>query len=1430
MRDRLLAHCRDIGQTSRHTGEITRSYLVIGDRCAGRLACLMVIAAALLLCVLPRVAVAERPLSAPNPASGPKLGYSLTPSKTEPYAVCPPATKGRVECMSIAVPTPAARAQARAEWLLGLGPEPPAEPSYEGTGRLEGFSPSELREAYGIHETGGSGQTVAIVDPYDDPNAEADLKVYRKEYKLSECTKANGCFKKVNQEGKEEKYPTSKYPINEKTGKVENWGLEISLDVDMVSAICPECKILLVEANDNSTSNMYAAEDEAAKWEEATTKKKSTEISNSWGEPEYSEETSANTHFNHEGIPITVAAGDHGYGVSYPAASKYVISVGGTELYKEKTEKNPRGWIEKQWTSTGATGSGCSAYEKKPKWQEDLGCENRTDNDTAAVAGPATPVSLYDSYETEGCTAERREKDLCWQLEGGTSAAAPIVAGVEAHASEAVKKEPNAEAFYRHRLYAVTSGGQGGCHNYLCIAEPGYNGPAGWGAPDGPLELAAGYHAITDAATAVTSYSATLNGYVNPEGVETEYRFEYGKTTAYEDGKTPAKVGTGVLWKAASQSLTGLELNTTYHYRLVASNKTSGTIYGEDRTIVTSGFAEETLPKNGESEEREAYGVSCKSQVCIAVGSYLNVSAKALVPLAEIWNGSSWSVQSTPSPSGAKESYLESVSCVSSTECTAVGSYENSSSTYVTLAEHWNGKEWSIQETKTPTGAKSSSLSGISCASSEACTAVGRYVNSSSVEAPLAERWNGKEWLIQETKTPAEATASSLGGVSCTSSTECTAVGYYKNSSSTDETLAERWNGTAWSIQPTPNPASGKEGPNNEGNRLFGVSCTSSTACTAVGSYFIVTGKPSKNSGTEYTVAEKWNGTEWSVQTTINPGGTENNEQNGLLGISCTSSTACTAVGYYQQGAGVGNLEVLGERWNGTTWTVVGVPGPSQPLHSWRESYLDAVSCTEATVCTAVGNNLGALLGELAPRVGFAEREFMPSATTEAATGVTEFEATLNGSVNPAGIETKYYFEYGETMSYGKRTAEASAGSGTISVKESQAITGLTAGTLYHFRIVASNSMKTTYGEDRTFTTAMPSWRITSTPNPNETSNSYLFGVSCTSSSACSAMGEYGSGSTAKPLAERWNGTEWSLQTVPNPTGAKTTHIRGVSCTSSTACTASGYYQNTSGIYLSLTESWNGTEWKILSTTEPTGTLNSLLVGVSCTAFNACTAVGWYENSSGVELPWAARWNGTAWSVQTVPSPTGAKGTFPYDVSCTSSTACTMAGYYENTSGTWTPFAESWNGTEWTVQSVPNPTGSTRALLTGASCTSSAACTVSGYYENSSGTALTLAERWNGTEWKVQSTLNPEGAKDSYLNGGVSCTSSTACTAVGDYLNSSSKFVTLAERWNGTEWKIQSTPNDEKGEGWLSGGVSCASLTSCAAVGNTGKTFAEIYG
>ena len=322
-----------------------------------------------------------------------------------------------------------------------------------------GYHPTDLQSAYALTGATGIGQTVAIVDAFDDPNAEADLGVYRAQFGLPSCTTANGCFEKVNQTGGTS-YPAANV----------GWGEEISLDLDMVSAICPKCQILLVEATSNSFANLAASVNEAVALG-------ATEVSNSYGGPEASNESMLASSYKHPGVPITASTGDGAYAAEtqIPAAFSTVTGVGGTNL---KTATTARGWKEKAWftnTNEGA-GSGCSAFIAKPSWQHDTGCTKRTVGDVSAVADPATGVSVYDSYGASG-----------WLVFGGTSASSPIIAAVYALAGNGASIN-NASFAYAHttKLNDVKRGSTGSCGgSYLCTAKAGYDGPTGLGTPKG---------------------------------------------------------------------------------------------------------------------------------------------------------------------------------------------------------------------------------------------------------------------------------------------------------------------------------------------------------------------------------------------------------------------------------------------------------------------------------------------------------------------------------------------------------------------------------------------------------------------------------------------------------------------------------------------------------------------------------------------------------------------------------------------------------------------------------------------------------------------------------------------------------------------------------------------------------------------------------
>ncbi|MGE5282054.1 MAG: S8 family serine peptidase [Chloroflexota bacterium] len=326
----------------------------------------------------------------------------------------------------------------------------------------KGYGPAEFHGAYGLPSSASSAQTIAIVDAFDDPKIANDLNTYSSQFGLPQCNKANPCFEKVNQNGS----ATGPFPRSD-----SGWSLEIALDVEVAHAICPSCKILLVEASSNSLGNLAEAVNTAAKLG-------ADEISNSYGGGEYSSEANV-TAYDHPGVAVTVSSGDSGYGsFGFPAAAPSVIAVGGTTL--NLGTGNTYG-SESVWSGSG---SGCSLYLTASAWQSFLSAcaGKRGVADVAADANPSTGAAVYDSVKYQGRSG--------WFKVGGTSLSSPLVAGVYALAGGLPSGTTAASGLYGHlgdasMLHDVTSGSNGSCSTIMCKGAVGYDGPTGVGTPKG---------------------------------------------------------------------------------------------------------------------------------------------------------------------------------------------------------------------------------------------------------------------------------------------------------------------------------------------------------------------------------------------------------------------------------------------------------------------------------------------------------------------------------------------------------------------------------------------------------------------------------------------------------------------------------------------------------------------------------------------------------------------------------------------------------------------------------------------------------------------------------------------------------------------------------------------------------------------------------
>jgi hypothetical protein len=731
----------------------------------------------------------------------------------------------------------------------------------------------------------------------------------------------------------------------------------------------------------------------------------------------------------------------------------------------------------------------------------------------------------------------------------------------------------------------------------------------------------------------------------------------------------------------------------------------------------SSGWAIQLSPNPTESKFNTLSGVSCVSATsCTAVG-YAEGKTAPIAAIAEGWNGKEWTLQTVEDPNGKPSGfdyYFHSVSCTSASACTAVGNYSETKGNTLPLVERWNGTAWKL-ETVASVPPKEGTftldeLLSVSCSTSTSCVAVGEYTTyeSKNIHQVLIESWNGTTWTKQTSSIePTEGAA--LTGVACKSASVCTAVGYEWNGKGEERygvPVAERFE-KEWVTQKVPNPseASAKEG----GTRLLGVSCASSSGCTAVGFYYASTGE-------KVPLADAWNGTTWTQQVAVLPEGTK---ATALTGVSCTTVTVCTAVG---------EAAAVAENWNGTEWH-------PQTLATPKEGAVEglrAVSCFSATSCAGVGS-------------------YISSATLTLVEGWSAPEWAVQTTANPKEAESA------------DLEGVACTGSSSCSAVGSYDLKGSMTATAQGWK-----------GTE---------WVVQTVPSAKEALTSNLLAVSCTTAAACTAVGSYETLAGTLTLAARWNGSTWTVEKTTNPAVTPISNVlAGVFCASSKLCIGvGGYAKNAEGTRATLAEKWNGTEWVTQKT--PTAKGNAEFYSISCTSTMACIAVGYEETSEGHDVPLAESWNGTEWTSQKAANPKTATAAELRSVSCVTTKACTAVGGYLNGSGEELPVAESWNGSEWLTQTTPAPTGATATILTGVSCTVATVCETAGHAFLSSGAETAFADSWNGSEWALQTMPNPKEAKDSSLSS-IACSSPLLCTGVGTYINSSGSQLTLGERYS----------------------------------------------
>ncbi|HYG96431.1 MAG TPA: hypothetical protein VD741_04910 [Solirubrobacterales bacterium] len=476
------------------------------------------------------------------------------------------------------------------------------------------------------------------------------------------------------------------------------------------------------------------------------------------------------------------------------------------------------------------------------------------------------------------------------------------------------------ETTYHYRLYATNSGGtsSGADKTFTTGEEP---------PPLPPPSV------ITEAATGVASTGATLNASVNPNGISTTYKFEYG-TKEKELNKATTAVSD--LTGSSSQKVKAevkLEPETKYFFRIHAASA-GGTKTGSELHFTTPAlpWKIKTTPNPAGAHDTNLYDVSCEpgTNACTSVGKSTTSGVDS--PIAQRWNGTSWSEQSPDKKSGTLPTRLFGVDCPSEIRCLAAGSYQPAEGGPVLLTEIWNEGNWNVQSTPVPSGATSSELVAIGCNSTANCTAVGSAVIG-GVKTAIAERWTSPTWALSSIPIPEGAKSSQLDGVDCLWSGFCVAVGRYTNSSGAEKNLALFWNGTSWSLQTLTDPAGATK------SLLLDVACTPTpNVCTAVGKWKII-------GGNERTLAYRFTGgSAWTLQSTPNP-----TESSVFQDVSCATETSCTAVGSWVPGVGE-PTKTLAAVWNGSSWSIQGIPNPANATFS----SLFGVSCQEGS-CFGAG-------------------------------------------------------------------------------------------------------------------------------------------------------------------------------------------------------------------------------------------------------------------------------------------------------------------------------------------------------------------------------------------------------------------------------------------------------------------------------------------
>jgi hypothetical protein len=590
--------------------------------------------------------------------------------------------------------------------------------------------------------------------------------------------------------------------------------------------------------------------------------------------------------------------------------------------------------------------------------------------------------------------------------------------------------------------------------------------------------------------------------------------------------------------------------------------------------------------------------VTCvSSSECWAVGFNTSGTASTLIMR---WDGQSWAIHDSPNP-GAHGNVLHGVTCVSPSDCWAVGSSFSDAATKHALALHWDGTSWDPTTAADALAAQESVLSGVTCVSTSDCWAVGHSFNGVDRQS-LVERWDGSAWTTVLSSNAVGPLDTYLSRVSCASATDCWAVGYSNDSTTIDQRYILRWDGNLWTPVTLPDPLNSQE------SSLADVACLSGSDCWAFGSV---------TTGTARSLLSRWDGTSWN--DVESPKVVDPEESHGYLhGVTCAAEDDCWAVGFYFSGQVARSLIM---RWDGTSWGIVDSPNVGLD----RNNYLDSVTCTSPSDCWVVGRH-----------------------TT---TGGTEGQTLI------------LHWD-GETW-----TIVPSSPADTSAV-QSNALTGISC--VSASECVAVGHSIITGGRYQGFAMHWDgtSWTVDAVPPREDAETFYvpsdlLYDVSCVAPSDCWAVGAHWSGLVYRTLAMHWDGTRWTPLMTPNITLDRGEILSGIDCVATDDCWAVGsadeYEQG-------LVQHWDGTSWTIVESPQTGTNLND----VTCLSASDCWAAGSYYTPHPPAKTLVVRWDGTSWTKAVSPNKSPMQSNYLAGIACASSTECWAVGRHSSGSKSFT--------------------------------------------------------------------------------------------------------------------------------------------------------------